>query len=81
MRRASREARGSEGFARVTSHVFRRTCATILDTAGQTPRSIADQLGQAHVSMTQNHHLGRRIASPGAAAALDAWHDEEKSGE
>jgi integrase len=65
----------------VTSHVFRRTCATILDTAGQTPRAIADQLGHAHVSMTQNHYLGRRIANPGAAAALAAWHDEEKSGE
>lgn len=80
-RRAFREARGSDGFAWVTSHVFRRTCATILDTAGQTPRAIADQLGHAHVSMTQNHYLGRRIANPGAAAALDAWHDEEEFGE
>lgn len=80
-RRAFREARGSDGFAWVTSHVFRRTCATILDTAGQTSRAIADQLGHARVSMTQNHYLGRRIANPGAAAALDAWHDEEESGE
>ena len=34
-----------------------------------------------HVSMTQNHYLGRRIANPGAAAALDAWHDVEEFGE
>jgi len=27
--------------------------------------------------MTQNFYLGRRIANPGAAAALDAWHDQE----
>lgn len=32
--RALRPPRGSEGFAWVTSHVFRKTCATILDTAG-----------------------------------------------
>jgi len=80
--RALREARGSDGFAWVTSHVFRKTCATILDSAGQTPRAVADQLGHAHVSMTQNHYLGRRIANPGAAAALDhAWRDEEESRE
>jgi integrase len=76
-RRALREARCSEGFAWVTSHVFRRTCATILDQSGQSSRSIADQLGHAQVSMTQNHYLGRRIANPAAAAALDAWHDQE----
>ena len=38
-RRALRDARGSEGFAWVTSHVFRRTCATILDQSGQSTRS------------------------------------------
>ena len=65
-RRALRDARGSEGFAWVTSHVFRRTCATILDQSGQSTRSIADQLGHAQVSMTQNHYLGRRIANPSA---------------
>ena len=76
-RRALREARGSDGFAWVTSHVFRRTCATILDQSGQSPRAVADQLGHAQVSMTQNFYLGRRIANPGAAAALDTWHDQE----
>jgi integrase len=76
-RRALRDARGSEGFAWVTSHVFRKTCATVLDGAGQSPRAIADQLGHAQVSMTQNFYYGRRIANPGAAAALDAWHGLE----
>jgi hypothetical protein len=75
-RRALRGARGSDGFAWVTSHVFRRTCATILDQSGLSPRAVADQLGHAQVSMTQNFYLGRRIANPGAAAALDAWHDQ-----
>jgi integrase len=76
-RRALRDARGSEGFAWVTSHVFRKTCATVLDGAGQSPRAIADQLGHAQVSMTQNFYYGRRIANPGVADALDAWHGLE----
>ncbi|MFR9730392.1 tyrosine-type recombinase/integrase [Saccharopolyspora sp. MS10] len=42
-----RDARGSEGFAWVTSHVFRKTAATILDEAGLTPRLVADQLGHS----------------------------------
>jgi integrase len=63
----------------VTSHVFRKTCATILDTAGQTPRAVADQLGHAQVSMTQNYYFGRRIVNPAAADALDAWHEENEN--
>lgn len=76
-----RTARGSAGFAWVTSHVFRKTCATILDTAGQTPRAVADQLGHAQVSMTQNYYFGRRIVNPAAADALDAWHEENENHE
>lgn len=36
-RQALREARGSEGFAGVTSHVFRKTVATIMDEARALP--------------------------------------------
>lgn len=74
-RRALRDARGSEGFAWVTSHVFRKTCATALDESGQSSRAVADQLGHAQVSMTQNHYMGRRVVNPAAADALDAWHE------
>jgi haloacid dehalogenase-like hydrolase len=42
---ASREARDAAGFSWATSHVFRKTCATILDEAGLSVRAIADQLG------------------------------------
>lgn len=80
-RAAFRHARGSDGFAWVTSHVFRKTCATVLDAAGQTPRAVADQLGHAHISTTQDHYFGRRIANPAAATALDVWHDQEDSHE
>jgi integrase len=70
-RRVLRETRGSEGFAWVTSHVFRKTAATILDEAGLSARLIADQLGHARPSMTQDVYLGRRSVSGKAAEALE----------
>jgi integrase len=71
-----RNARGSEEFAWVTSHVFRKTPATELDKAGLTARQIADQLGHAKVSMTQDRYLGRRAVDRAAADALDRAHQE-----
>ena len=71
-----REARGTAGFTWVTSHVFRKTCATILDEAGLSARVIADQLGHARPSMTQDVYMGRRSRNPETAAALEgAWAD------
>jgi integrase len=69
-----RNARGSEEFAWVTSHVFRRTAATEMDRAGLSARQIADQLGHAKVSMTQGRYLGRRAVSSEAADTLDRAH-------
>jgi integrase len=69
--RTLRETRGSEGFAWVTSHVFRKTAATILDEAGLSARAVADQLGHARPSMTQDVYMGRRMMNPRAAEALD----------
>jgi len=66
-----REARGSAEFSWVTSHVFRKTCATILDESELSARQIADQLGHAKVSMTQDNYLGRRLTSRGTAETLD----------
>ena len=69
--RELREARGSGEFAWVTSHVFRKTCATLLDEGELSARQIADQLGHAKVSMTQDNYLGRRLTSRGTAETLD----------
>jgi integrase len=71
-RRMLRSARGSEQFSWVTSHVFRKTAATILDDAKLTARVIADQLGHSKPSMTQDVYMGRTAVSPDAAAALQA---------
>ncbi|MQA16135.1 MAG: tyrosine-type recombinase/integrase [Pseudonocardiaceae bacterium] len=59
------------GYPWVTSHVFRKTAATLLDEAGVTARKIADQLGQSQVSVTQDFYLGRKIASEDAARVLE----------
>jgi integrase len=67
-----RTARGTAGFARVTSHVFRKTCATILDEAGLSARDIADQVGHSRPSMTQDHYMSRNTVNPATAAALEA---------
>lgn len=56
----------------ITSHTFRKTTATILDDAGQSARQIADQLGHARPSLTQDVYMGRRSKNPAAEAALDA---------
>ncbi|TKG57852.1 tyrosine-type recombinase/integrase [Prauserella endophytica] len=71
-RRALREARGGAQFGWVTSHVFRKTAATMLDQASLTAREIADQLGHAKPSMTQDVYMGRGVASPRAASALES---------
>lgn len=54
----------------VTSHTFRKTVATRLDEAGLSARAIADHLGHARPSMTQDVYMGRGVASAEAAQAL-----------
>ncbi|HKS48028.1 MAG TPA: tyrosine-type recombinase/integrase, partial [Amycolatopsis sp.] len=76
-RRALREARGSEGFAWVTSHVFRKTAATVMDEAKLTARMIADHLGHAKPSMTQDVYMGRTAVSRATAEALDGMWCED----
>jgi integrase len=55
----------------VTSHVYRKTVATLMDKAGLSARAAADQLGHAKVSMTQDNYFGRKVAKTGAAEVLE----------
>ncbi|MEU4292754.1 helix-turn-helix domain-containing protein [Kribbella sp. NPDC026596] len=66
----------SDKLAWIRSHALRKTTATALDEAGHTARQIADQLGQAKVSITQDVYLGRRAANPAAAEALEQAFDD-----
>ncbi len=74
--RSLREARDRAGFGWVTSHVFRKTVATVMDESGMTAREIADQLGHENISMTQNYYLGRKAVGYGVAAALEDMFDD-----
>jgi integrase len=47
------------GYEWVTFHTFRKTVATLLDDAGLTARQVADILGHANPSMTQDVYFGR----------------------
>jgi integrase len=75
-----RDARGTAGFRWVTSHVFRKTCATILDDAGLSARTVADQLGHSRPSLTQDAYMGRKIVNPATAAALERALNEPCAG-
>jgi hypothetical protein len=44
--------------------VFRKTTATILESAGPTSRQLADQLGHAQTSTTVDDHFGRHRRDP-----------------
>lgn len=67
-----RDAFDAAGFDWVTSHVFRKTVATLMDHAGLSARAAADQLGHANTSMTTDVYFGRKVAATGAAAVLEA---------
>jgi integrase len=70
-----RRALDAAGFPWVTSHVFRKTVATLMDHAGLSSRAAADQLGHANTSMTTDVYFGRKVAATGAAAVLGALGD------
>jgi integrase len=70
-RRDVRAALDHAGFNWVTSHSLRKTTATMLDEAGLSARVIADQLGHARPSMTQDVYMGRKVVDARVAAALE----------
>ncbi|TCC08706.1 hypothetical protein E0H45_14220 [Kribbella soli] len=55
----------------VTAHAFRKTTATILESAGHAPRQVADQLGHTQTSTTIDDSFRRRRRNPGAAQHLE----------
>jgi integrase len=66
-----RRAFDRAGYPWVTSHTLRKTVATRLDDAGLSARQIADQLGHARPSLTQDVYMGRKVASTDAARILE----------
>ena len=72
VRRDIRDARGAAALAWITSHNFRKSTATVLDSGDFTAREIADQLGHSRPSMTQDVYMGRKVRNARAVDALDA---------
>ena len=69
--RDHRKIRRGTPFEWVVPHTYRKTVATMLDQQGLSARTIADQLGHARISMTQDVHMGRRTVDQAVAAALE----------
>jgi integrase len=60
------------GFYAASSHLFRRSVATIMDASGLSARAGADQLGHRQLSMTMDRYWGRGLLDTGAAEVLEA---------
>ncbi|MEV0699502.1 site-specific integrase [Saccharopolyspora sp. NPDC050389] len=58
------------GYGWVTSHVFRKTVATVLDEAGLPVGDVADQLGNTR-KIAEKHYIARKVANKHAANALE----------
>ena len=58
------------GYNWVTSHVFRKTVATVLDEANLPTGAVADQLGNTR-AVAEKHYIARRVANEQAADALE----------
>lgn len=66
-----REVRTGTPFEWVVPHTYRKTVATLLDDGGVSARVVADQLGHARISMTQDVYMGRLAVHPMAASILE----------
>jgi site-specific recombinase XerC len=69
-----RTVRAGTDFEWFVSHTARRTVATLLDEQGRSARSIADQLGHARVSMTQDVYMGGHPRAPTSRETLGKAH-------
>lgn len=70
--RSIRKFREAAGYVWFTSHVCRRTAATILDEQGLTPREISGYIGHARPSFTQDNYMDPKQQSRAAGKGLDA---------
>jgi integrase len=75
--REIRERRVLLGYPKLMTHSFRKTVATLLDTAGLSATEIADYLGHENPSMTQDVYMntikGARRAADVLGERLDGW--------
>lgn len=75
-----REAMDACGFEWVTSHVWRKTVATVLDEANLPTTAIADQLGNTP-PVVEKHYRRKRVVNDANAAALEGMFPGEEPGD
>lgn len=68
--REIRERRDDLGYPELSTHTFRKTCASILDRAGLSAAEIADYLGHENPSLTQDRYLNTLKGATRAAEIL-----------
>lgn len=71
------EAFAEIGYGWVTSHVFRKTVASVLDQADRPLSEIADQLGNTQ-KVVDRHYRARRVANDASAEALESMFDSSE---
>lgn len=79
--RDHRRVRQGTPFEWVVPHTYRKTVATLLHQQGLSARTIADQLGHARISMTQDVYMGRRAVDQAAATALEGVSGPHQDGD
>ena len=65
-------ARDRIGYPAVTTHSFRKTVATAPDQSGLSAREIAEYLGQAHPSLTQDVYMAKNTGGTRAAETMNS---------
>lgn len=68
--REIRERRVDLGYPELSTHSFRKTVATMLDAAGLSARDIAEYLGHANPSLTQDVYMAKTTGSKKAAETM-----------
>lgn len=67
-----RMARDRIGYPTVTTHSFRKTVATALDQSGLSAREIAEYLGHANPSLTQDVYMAKNTGGIRAAETMNS---------
>lgn len=70
-----RQGLDETGYSWVTSHVFRKTVAHVIDGAGGSVSDVANQLGNTK-AVAERHYIPRRVANDSTAAMLEGMLDE-----
>lgn len=68
--REIRDRREALGYPELSTHSFRKTVATMLDNAGLSARDIAEYLGHANPSITQDTYMAKTTGSKKASETM-----------